>query len=716
MVILGVPPVHSVNLPVAPASILGTPQNSSTIPISTPILEFVISRLGVQPLSMLSPYIGSHPVRFIMSLLVASIVMSLENQKGFKRFTHLGPPRFSVERYWWRLFVNCIPLDALEMTLDQFTDAFLERFVPYSLRDWICDELDRLEQGSKIVADIANHAKMIEGILRESPIGAKKICYFVQGGLLSLVVSSPIKAGYRGFFMFHMVSHLAKHYPRCVIRATFISAVRGRGTTKGARSRGSGACGGGREIAQPVGGRDQCYAIPAKLEADTFGVMITGLLLIYFRSASVLFDPGSTFSSVSTYFTLGFYYVSEPFAMPIRVSIPWSDACEASFQKLKDWLTSAPILTLPKEGMGFTIYCNTSSVGLGVVLMHEGTTCKESIVRFSQIIRAFSTSSPNVLREFFDRVLARPCKILSLTQSFNGHKPSMGRSQLICTGGILMVTVQYSNDYKDDKNEALHTQYIFRTDVPHGGPAFHAAGTVRPDGILGRDKNPRTSISKSILKKTPSIFKNSIVKNMSSKEANDRSNENQSAPQPVQADFLNEHVSYAEFRAYFTALAHSTVSQNNQLAIILSRLMAHAPRSEEKRSETTRVSAELEVMCVLDVAIQDRGSDSVLRWVRKDQESSPDVVTGTLQVYYLHVYALLDLGASLSFVTPYIVVDFGVIPKILANPFSVSTPVGKSIIARWVYRNFPVMVSQKVTSVDLVELEMTNFDVILDMD
>ncbi|PHT93253.1 hypothetical protein T459_01135 [Capsicum annuum] len=25
--------------------------------------------------------------------------------------------------------------------------------------------------------------------------------------------------------------------------------------------------------------------------------------------------------------------------------------------------------------------------------------------------------------------------------------------------------------------DTLHTQYIFRTDVPHGGPAFHAAGT-----------------------------------------------------------------------------------------------------------------------------------------------------------------------------------------------------------------------------------------------
>ncbi|PHT31096.1 Zinc finger A20 and AN1 domain-containing stress-associated protein 8 [Capsicum baccatum] len=35
----------------------------------------------------------------------------------------------------------------------------------------------------------------------------------------------------------------------------------------------------------------------------------------------------------------------------------------------------------------------------------------------------------------------------------------------------------HSNDYKDDKNEALHNQYIFCTEVPHGGHVFHAAGT-----------------------------------------------------------------------------------------------------------------------------------------------------------------------------------------------------------------------------------------------
>ena len=55
-----------------------------------------------------------------------------------------------------------------------------------------------------------------------------------------------------------------------------------------------------------------------------------------------------------------------------KISFQWSDACEASFQKLKDLLTSAPILALPKEGVGFIIFCDASGVGLGVVLMQEG--------------------------------------------------------------------------------------------------------------------------------------------------------------------------------------------------------------------------------------------------------------------------------------------------------------------------------------------------------
>ncbi|XP_015075422.1 uncharacterized protein LOC107019431 [Solanum pennellii] len=47
---------------------------------------------------------------------------------------------------------------------------------------------------------------------------------------------------------------------------------------------------------------------------------------------------------------------------------------------------------------------------------------------------------------------------------------------------------------------------------------------------------------------------------------------------------------------------------------------------------------------------------------RRDQEGSSDVVTGSLRVFNLDVYTLLDTGATLSSVTPYIAVQFSVSP------------------------------------------------------
>ncbi|KAH0725447.1 hypothetical protein KY284_001312 [Solanum tuberosum] len=105
-----------------------------------------------------------------------------------------------------------------------------------------------------------------------------------------------------------------------------------------------------------------------------------------------------------------------------------------------------------------------------------------------------------------------------------------------------------------------------------------------------------------------------------------------------------------------------------------------------------------------------------LNRVRQDQEDSPDVVTSTLRVFNLDVYALLDPRATLSFVTPYIVINFNISPETLSEPFSISTLVGDPVIARRVYINCPITVSQKFTSTDLVELEMVDFDIILGMD
>lgn len=55
-----------------------------------------------------------------------------------------------------------------------------------------------------------------------------------------------------------------------------------------------------------------------------------------------------------------------------KVEFKWTDACEESFQKLKECLISAPILALPTSGGGYVVYCDASRVGLGCVLMQHG--------------------------------------------------------------------------------------------------------------------------------------------------------------------------------------------------------------------------------------------------------------------------------------------------------------------------------------------------------
>jgi hypothetical protein len=49
----------------------------------------------------------------------------------------------------------------------------------------------------------------------------------------------------------------------------------------------------------------------------------------------------------------------------------WSDECEASFQTLKEKLTTAPVLAVPETGKDYTIYCDASTNGLGCVLMQD---------------------------------------------------------------------------------------------------------------------------------------------------------------------------------------------------------------------------------------------------------------------------------------------------------------------------------------------------------
>ncbi|KAG5609832.1 hypothetical protein H5410_021113 [Solanum commersonii] len=94
-------------------------------------------------------------------------------------------------------------------------------------------------------------------------------------------------------------------------------------------------------------------------------------------------------------------------------------------------------------------------------------------------------------------------------------------------------------------------------------------------------------------------------------------------------------------------------------------------------------------------------------------ENSPYVVNGMPKFFTFHVNALLDSGANLSFVTPYVAIRFDITPEQLLELFSVSTPICESILVETVYHDCTISVYHKDGIADLEELDMVDFDVIL---
>ncbi|XP_075103124.1 uncharacterized protein LOC142177942 [Nicotiana tabacum] len=65
---------------------------------------------------------------------------------------------------------------------------------------------------------------------------------------------------------------------------------------------------------------------------------------------------------------------------------------------------------------------------------------------------------------------------------------------------------------------------------------------------------------------------------------------------------------------------------------------------------------------------------------RQDLESSPDVVTGILSVFSIDMYALIDPGSTLSYISPLVASKWDREPELLHKSFEVSTPMGEPII------------------------------------
>ena len=69
-------------------------------------------------------------------------------------------------------------------------------------------------------------------------------------------------------------------------------------------------------------------------------------------------------------FVEGFSRIEAPLTRK-DVKYDWVDACQKSFEELKDRLTSGPVLALPNGKDGFVVYSDASRQGLGSVLMQN---------------------------------------------------------------------------------------------------------------------------------------------------------------------------------------------------------------------------------------------------------------------------------------------------------------------------------------------------------
>ena len=73
-------------------------------------------------------------------------------------------------------------------------------------------------------------------------------------------------------------------------------------------------------------------------------------------------------------FVKGFSITATPMTRLLQknVKFEWSEKCQASFTKLKAFLTKAPILTQLTYGKEYVIFSDMSLNGLGCVFMQEG--------------------------------------------------------------------------------------------------------------------------------------------------------------------------------------------------------------------------------------------------------------------------------------------------------------------------------------------------------
>ena len=103
---------------------------------------------------------------------------------------------------------------------------------------------------------------------------------------------------------------------------------------------------------------------PSKIEAVT-----------KWERPNMVFDIRSSLGLAGYYrrFVKDFSKLANPMTKLTRkgACFELSEECEQAFKELKERLTTAPVLIIPEQGLGYTIYCDASGYGLGSALMQS---------------------------------------------------------------------------------------------------------------------------------------------------------------------------------------------------------------------------------------------------------------------------------------------------------------------------------------------------------
>ena len=96
--------------------------------------------------------------------------------------------------------------------------------------------------------------------------------------------------------------------------------------------------------------------------------------------AVVKWEPPTNATKIRSFLGLTGYYrrfiqdfsiIVAPLIKLLRKNMKfvWTEKCQESFEKLKECLTSTPVLTRPTDGGEFVVYIDASRKGLGCVLI-----------------------------------------------------------------------------------------------------------------------------------------------------------------------------------------------------------------------------------------------------------------------------------------------------------------------------------------------------------